>query len=77
MNSDFVVFGLILAMIIYIISVYRVLKGTHIIFDTFFLKAYAYGIGVIIVLCGSAWIYLNSAKFFGDYLDLVMMFLKV
>ena len=76
-NSDFVVFGLILAMIIYIISVYRVLKGTHIIFDTFFLKAYAYGIGVIIVLCGSAWIYLNSAKFFGDYLDLVMMFLKV
>jgi len=54
-----------------------VLKGTHIIFDTFFLKVYAYGLGVIIVLYGSAWIYLNSTKFIGDYLDLVLMFLKV
>ena len=76
-NSDFVVIGLILALIIYIISVYRVLKGTHIIFDTFFLKAYAYGIGVIIVICGGAWIYLNSTKFIADYLSLVLLFLKV
>jgi hypothetical protein len=75
-NSDFVVIGLILAAIIYIISVYRVLKGVHIIFDTFFLKAYAYGILVIVVMAGGAWIYLNSTKFISDYLDLVFLFLK-
>ena len=75
-NSDFVVIGLIIAVILYIISVYRVLKGTYIIFDTFFVKAYAYGILVIAVITGGAWIYLNSTKFISDYLNLILLFLK-
>lgn len=75
-NTDFAVIGLILALIIYIISVYRILKGTYIIFDTFFIKAYTYGILIILVICGSTWIYLNSSKFVYDYLKLVLLFLK-
>jgi hypothetical protein len=75
-NPDFVVIGLIIAVIIYVISVYRLLKGTYIIFDTFFVKAYAYGILVIAVIVGVAWFYLNSTKFISDYLNLVLLFLK-
>ncbi len=75
-NSDCVVIGLILTLITYVISVYRILKGTYIIFDTFFLKAYTYGIILIAVICGGAWIYLNSTKFVYDYLKLVLLFLK-
>ena len=75
-NPDFVVIGLAAALLIYIVSVYRILKGTYIIFDTFFVKAYAYGIGVIAIICGGALIYLNSTKFIFDYLNLVLLFLK-
>jgi hypothetical protein len=75
-NYDFVVIGLILAAIIYIISVYRIFKGTYIIFDTFFLKVYAYGIIMITVICGGTWIYLNSTKYVYDYLKLVLSFLN-
>jgi hypothetical protein len=75
-NPDFIVIGLGLAAILYLISVYRILKGTRIIFDTFFLKVYAYGIVTIVLIVGGLWFYLNSTKFVFDYFNLVMTFLK-
>jgi len=75
-NPDFIVIGLVTAGLLYLISIYRILKGTHIIFDIFFLKVYSYGIGTIILIGGSLWFYFNSTKFLFDYLSLVMVFLK-
>jgi hypothetical protein len=75
-DSDFVILGLILAGLLYILSIYRILKGTYIIFDTFFVKAYAYGILTILFVAGGAWYYLNSTKYVIDYLRLVQAFMK-
>jgi hypothetical protein len=75
-NSGFVVIGLILAAVLNIISIYRILKGTHIIFDTFFIKVYSYGIATVIVIIGGLWFYFNSTKFLFDYFNLVMTFVK-
>ncbi len=75
-NPDFAVIGIAIAVTLYLISIYRILKGTYIIFDTFFLKAYAYGIVVILILFGGSWWYLNSARHIADYFNLVMLFLK-
>ncbi|MCI0449626.1 MAG: hypothetical protein L0Y79_07550, partial [Chlorobi bacterium] len=46
-NTDFIIIGVFLAILLYLISIYRILKGTHIVFDIFFLKVYTYGIGTI------------------------------
>lgn len=75
-NNDFVLIGLGLALLLYIISIYRILKGTHIIFDVFFLKVYTYGIITIILLAGGEWFYLNSTYLFFDYFKLVLMYIK-
>jgi len=75
-NPDFIIIGLCLAGITYFISLYRILKGTRIIFDTFFLKVYAYGIITLMLIAGGLWFYLNSTKFVFDYFNLVMTFLK-
>jgi beta-galactosidase len=75
-NSDFVLIGLGLAVLLYIISIYRILKGTYVIFDVYFIKVYTYGIITIAVIGGSLWYYLNTSRFFFDYLKLVMLFLK-
>lgn len=76
-NSDFVVIGLIAAGFLYIISTYRILKGTYLLFDAFFIKVYAYGILSIALLCGGVLFYLNTTRFVIDYFRLVMTFLKL
>ena len=75
-NTDFVVIGLGTFAVLYAISLYRILKGTYLLFDTFFLKVYAYGIITIAILGGGAWFYLNTTRYFFDYFRLVMTFLK-
>lgn len=75
-NTDFVTIGLWAVAILYFISLYRILKGTYIMFDTFFLKVYAYGLLTIALVGGGTWFYLNSTKHVFDYLNLVMTFLK-
>jgi hypothetical protein len=75
-NSDFILIGLGLAVLLYIISIYRILKGTYVIFDVFFLKVYTYGIISIVLLIGGIWYYLNSSHLFFDYFQLVMTFVK-
>ncbi|MCI0450225.1 MAG: hypothetical protein L0Y79_10665, partial [Chlorobi bacterium] len=75
-NTDFIIIGVFLAILLYLISIYRILKGTHIVFDIFFLKVYTYGIGTIIIIASASWFYLNSTKFLFDYFNLVMVFLK-
>jgi len=76
-NTDFVVIGLITAGLLYLISIYRILKGTYLLFDTFFLKVYAYGILSIILLSGGLLFYLNTTRYVFDYFRLVMTFLKM
>ncbi|MCC6866748.1 MAG: hypothetical protein IT280_11380 [Ignavibacteria bacterium] len=76
-NTDFVIIGLITAGFLYLLSIYRILKGTYILFDTFFIKVYAYGILSIIVLCGGTLFYLNTTRFVIDYYYLVLTFLKL
>lgn len=76
-NSDFVVIGLGAAALIYLISIYRILKGTYLLFDTFFIKVYAYGIFAIILIGGGFLFYLNSTRFVIDYYRLVLTFLKL
>jgi hypothetical protein len=76
LSPDFVIIGLAVAGFFYLLSIYRILKGTYIIFDTFFLKAYSYGIITILVICGSVWFYLDNTKFITDYFDLIFSFLK-
>ena len=75
-NSDFVIIGLGIAAFLFLLSFYRVLKGTYIIFDTFFLKVYTYGILTLALIAGGTWVYLNSVKYVFDYYSLVMLFLK-
>jgi hypothetical protein len=75
-NSDFVVIGLAAVLLTIIISVYRILKGTYLIFDTFFIKTYFYGIALIAAVFGIGWYFLNSTKFVYDYLNLILLFLK-
>lgn len=75
-NTDFIVIGLGAAAFIYILSIYRILKGTYILFDTFFVKVYVYGLLTIALVGGGVWFYLNSTKFVFDYFQLVLTFLK-
>ncbi|RPI13426.1 MAG: hypothetical protein EHM58_18480 [Ignavibacteriae bacterium] len=75
-NPDFVVIGLVVAAFIYLLSIYRVLKGTYIIFDTFFIKVYSYGIATILVFYGGIWLFLNSTRYISDYFRLILDFLK-
>jgi beta-galactosidase len=75
-NSDFVTIGLGTVAVLYALSLYRILKGTYLLFDTFFLKVYAYGIITIAVILGGTWFYLNTTKYAFDYFRLVMTFLK-
>ena len=76
-NSDFVVIGLATAGFLYLISLYRILKGTYLLFDTFFIKVYAYGILSIVLIVGGTIFYLNTTRFVFDYFRLVMTFLKL
>ncbi len=76
-NTDFVIIGLITAGFLYLISLYRILKGTYLLFDTFFIKVYAYGILSIVLLGGGILFYLNTTRFVYDYFRLVMIFLKL
>lgn len=75
-NTDFVVIGLGAVLIIYLLSLYRILKGTYILFDTFFVKVYAYGLLTIVLIGGGVWFYLNNTKYLFDYFTLIMTFLK-
>ncbi len=75
-NTDFVIIGLAVTAFMAIVSLYRLLKGTYILFDTFFLKAYAYGIATIILVYGGLWFYLNSSRYIADYFKLVFAFMK-
>jgi beta-galactosidase len=75
-NPDFVIIGLAVAGFIYLLSLYRILKGTYIIFDTFFLKVYSYGIATLLIVYGAIWIYMNETRFISDYFRLIFTFLK-
>lgn len=75
-NTDFVIIGLIAAGFLYLLSIYRILKGTHMLFDTFFIKVYAYGILTIVLLGGGTVFYLNTSRYIFDYFRLVLLFLK-
>jgi hypothetical protein len=75
-NPDFVVIGLMVAAVIYLLCIYRILKGTYIIFDTFFIKVYSYGIATILVFYGGIWLFLNSTRYISDYFKLILEFLK-
>lgn len=75
-NTDFVIIGLSIAAFLFLLSIYRILKGTYMLFDTNFIKVYAYGILTMILVIGGAMIYLNSTIFLVDYFRLVMLFLK-
>lgn len=75
-NPDFVIIGLALAGFIYLLSLYRILKGTYIIFDTFFIKVYSYGIATLLIVFGAVWFYLNETRFISDYFRLIFAFLK-
>lgn len=75
-NTDFVLIGIGAAAILYIISLYRILKGTYIIFDVFYLKVYTYGIAAIALIAAGFWFYFNSTRFAFDYISLVMLFLR-
>lgn len=76
-NSDFVIIGLLTAGFLYLVSIYRILKGTYILFDTFFLKVYAYGILSVVLISGGILFYLNTTRFVFDYFRLVMTFIKM
>jgi len=76
-NTDFVIIGLCTAGLLYLISIYRIFKGTYLLFDTFFLKVYAYGILSIVLLSGGILFYLNTTRYVFDYFRLVMTFLKM
>lgn len=75
-NPDMAVIGLILAGLLYLISIYRILKGTYIIFDTSFIKVYMYGLITLVIIYGGAWFYLNSVHNLNDYIKLVLACLK-
>jgi hypothetical protein len=75
-NPDFVVIGLCAAALVYLLSYYRILKGTYIVFDTFFLKSYTYGVISALLIYGAVFFYLNSSRHIADYFSLVMSFLR-
>ncbi len=75
-NPDFVYIGLIIAGLSYLVSFYRLIKGTYIIFDTIFIKAYVCGILTLIIVYGGIFFYLNSSVHFIDYVKLVLTFTK-
>jgi hypothetical protein len=75
-NPDFVVIGLAVAAFIYLLCIYRILKGTYILFDTFFIKVYSYGIATILVFYGGIWLFLNNTRNISDYFKLILVFLK-
>lgn len=75
-NPGFAVIGLCIAVFLYIVSLYRILKGAYILFDTFFFKTYAYGIATVILVYGGLWFYLNTSKYITDYFRLIFAFLK-
>ena len=75
-NPGFAIIGLCIAALLYIVSLYRILKGTYILFDTFFFKTYAYGMATVILIYGGLWFYLNTSKYITDYFKLVFAFLK-
>jgi hypothetical protein len=75
-NTDYVIIGLILAGLIFLLSFYRILKGTHIIFDSFFVKVYTYGIITAIIITSGYLFYLNASKNTVDYFFLILKFLK-
>ncbi len=76
-NTDFVIIGLLAAGFLYLVSLYRILKGTYLIFDIFFLKVYSYGIISIVLLSSGVLFYLNATRNVFDYFRLVMTFLKL
>ena len=75
-TPDYIIFGLVLAGFIYLLSIYRILKGTYIIFDSSYFKVYAYGIFTIAVLVGGILYYFNSVHYLNDYFRFVLAFLK-
>lgn len=75
-NPDFVIIGLSVAAFLYLLTYYRILKGTYIIFDTFFLKSYTYGVATLILVLGTLYYYMNSSRNITDYFYLVISFLK-
>jgi len=75
-NTDFVIIGLLLAVILYLVSIYRILKGTYIIFDVFLVKVYVYGLFSVALIFAIAWYYLNSSCLLFDYVNLVLLFIK-
>lgn len=75
-NPDLVVMGIALSIIIYLISFYRILKGVSVIFDSFFIKVYAYGLVVLTMVISSSIYLLNKTKYVLDYFFLIMSFMK-
>lgn len=75
-SPDFIIIGLAAAGFIYLLSIFRILKGTYIIFDTSVFKVYAYGIVTIALICGGILFYLNSVHYLNDYFKLVLAYLK-
>ena len=74
--SDFVYFGLGFAVIVYILSLYRIFKGVSVIFDVFYLKSYIYGLLTTGIIIGTALYYINHTRHTIDYLYLILSFLK-
>jgi beta-galactosidase len=74
-NPEFSIIAFILLGFLAILSLYRILKGTRIIFDSSAFKTYAYGVATVAVIGGGMWFYLDT-RYFWDYLGLVMSFLK-
>jgi hypothetical protein len=75
-NSDFVIIGLVAAGLIYLISIYRILNGTYIIFDISVFKVYAYGILTIFLILGGVLVYLNTFYHLNDYFRLILAYMK-
>jgi len=75
-NPEFVVIGLVLAGALYLLSFYRILKGTYTIFDASPFKTYFYGISTAVIIIGFVWYYVNSTRYLFDFYKLVAGFLK-
>ncbi len=75
-NPEFALIGSAFAVLIGLLSFYRILKGTYIIFDASVIKTYFYGVATVSVIYGGLWYYVNSTVYFLDYFKLVMGFLK-
>ncbi|MCX7877137.1 MAG: hypothetical protein N2510_00685 [Ignavibacteria bacterium] len=75
-NPEFVVIGLIFSLVLYLLCFYRILKGVSVIFDSFIIKVYVYGILTLIFITGGSVYLLNKTKYALDYFYLIMSFLK-